>query len=298
MGWKEAAYLKYLSGGGGTLDGSSVPQETLPHLQEMAARAYMKRGNNQGQILYADYPESRQLGNNYEDVARTLGKTAPGNITREGNNWKIKDTYDFYSEGWDKDLDRAKNLLMGGDPIGALSAISPHVGKSMDVDVKIPMTAEQIQMFDRGSPIDTAALQKESFRFGGQDYGWKKYQLGRNDSAVGIASREFGNGSYIPEGSNLKKMVDMIYAKNDGKVDAGDTVWIPTQHNSQGQGNNLTTIDTSDRNAHTRKLPPSSQPNMLHQAQRTANNGLNLLNGYIGAISNGLKKEAGNIFRF
>lgn len=78
MGWKEAAYLKYL-GGGDTLDGSSVPPETLPYLQEMAARAYMKHGSNQEQILYADYPESRQLGNNYFDLDREISTITTSN---------------------------------------------------------------------------------------------------------------------------------------------------------------------------------------------------------------------------
>jgi len=126
MGWREAAYLKYLKGEGGTLD--SVPPEDLPYLQEMAARAYMKQGANQGQLLYANYafsPDEKIM-----DIARVIGKTAPGNITREGNNWRVKDVYDFYSEGWDKDLERSKKLLMSGDPIGALSAMSPHVART------------------------------------------------------------------------------------------------------------------------------------------------------------------------
>lgn len=284
MGWKEAAYLKYLGGSGGTLDSSSVPPEATPYLQEMAARAYMKRGEDRGQLVYADYPEARSFGNNYEDIARTLGKTASGNITRSGNNWRIKDTYDFYSEGWDKDLERAKNLALSGDPIGALSAVSPHIGKPMSVDVTVPMSSEQIQMFDRASPIDMAALQRESFKFGGQDYGWKKYQLGRNDSAVGIANREFANSSYAPEGSNLKKMVDMIYAKNNGKVNTDDTVWIPTERNQVVQNVAPKTLNLKGQGL--QQLPSSGAP---------GSSGMELLNRYVGAISNGLRKEASKL---
>lgn len=140
MGWREAAFLKYLKGDNSNLDASSVPPETLPALQELAARAYMKHGSDKGQLLYADYDRSNS--EQYNQVARTLGKTASGNITREGNNWRIRDTYDFYSEGWDRDLERAKNLIGKGDFIGTLSAVSSHVGKPYQVDMTIPMTSD------------------------------------------------------------------------------------------------------------------------------------------------------------
>jgi hypothetical protein len=264
MGWREAAYFKYLKGKGGTLD--SVPPENLPYLQEMAARAYMKQGANQGQLLYADYafsPDEKTM-----DIARTIGKTAPGNITREGNNWRVKDVYNFYSEGWDKDLERSKKLLMSGDFVGALSAMSPHVGKAYNVDVTVPMTAEQIKMFEQPSSIDMEALQKDSFQFGDQEYTWKKHQLGRNDSAVAIAGRQFAdNPIYKAEGSNLKKMVDMVYAKNNGKVAQGDLAWIPE------------VVEVKPINQTVANTPSKSS------------GGLDLLNRYLGAISNGLKKE-------
>lgn len=253
MGWREAAFLKYLRGDNSNLDASSVPPETLPALQELAARAYMKRGDSQGQLLYADYDRSNS--EQYDQVARTIGKTAPGNITREGNNWRIKDQYDFYSEGWDRDVERAKQLALGGDAIGTLSAMSSHVGKPYQVDMTVPMTPEQIKMFDNPSAIDATALQGSEFKFGGKNYKWKQHQLGRNDSAVAIASRQFaGNTMYKAQGQNLKKMTDMLYARNNGAVDAGSTVWIPEEVN------NVSVRATINSKAERPTPPPAATP--------------------------------------
>lgn len=254
MGLREDAYLRYLSGSGKTLTAANVPQEMIPYLQGLAGRAYDKPTTTRGQLLYEDYPTD--LSNGYGELKATIGRTGIGQITRDGNNWRIRDRYDFnpVDGGLTGDLSMAWNAIKQGDKTTALGRLThaSNVGKPFDVDISVPLSAEQLKQFgDRAKDINTGAVWDKGFKLGGQDYEWQQVDTNPTDSMTALAKQYMGGGTYKAEGTNLEKMQKMLAMRN-GNFKAGEKTWVPV-----------------------------AKPNQ---------NALDLVNSYVGAIQKNLGK--------
>lgn len=226
MGLKEEAYIKYITGQGGKLNESSISPNYFQALSDLAERA-SRRG---GQLLYDDYNTSIP---NEGEIKATVGRTAKGNITREGNYWRIRDTYDFnpVEGGVQGDLDMARKALQSGDTttaLGRLTHASPF-GTPYDVDIRVPMTPQQIQKYNPKATAADRAVFQDEMTFGGKRYKWQLSNINPTDSYTDIAARSFAGSNYKPEGSNLNRMQDMLMRRNRGYQGDANQMWMPVE---------------------------------------------------------------------
>jgi len=205
MGTRENAYLKYISGDNSNLTESNVSPEDVSQFQNMAAIGYA----NNGQLNYSDYP----AGNDNDQFKQTIGRTAPGGIQRQGNDWVINDEYKFndYHPGENK-LAIAGQALLAGKPVDALGTVSNMFGTPYDTNIRVPMTPAQIQQYGGNAP-DASPI-----KLGGQDYDWELKDIGNTGSYQDAAKQAFAGNQYKPEGSNLDNMAQMIAKRNVGNT--------------------------------------------------------------------------------
>lgn len=260
MGLREEAYLRYLAGQGGRLTESNVSNDMFAALQQLAEKA-SGRG---GQLLYSDYnPNDAGEG----QLKATIGRTAPGNITREGNYWRIRDTYDFNPvEGgvWG-DLKMAGEAALHGDAttvLGRLTHASPF-GKAYDVDVRVPMTAKQIEQYNPKATKAQRAVFNDGMVFGGKKYNWELRDINPTESYDDIAKRQFAGSAYKAEGTNLDKMRNMLAYRNKGYGNASGSMWVPVE-----VGNASTNAPPTSSSSHTTPALFQTDGRMLGTGER------------------------------
>lgn len=225
MGLREDAYLKFLRGDTSALTENSVDAKLYSAFQGLAEKAIGKGG----QLLYDDYdPNNPGMG----ELKATIGRLGKGGITREGNYWRIRDTYDFnpVAGGVMGDLEMAGAAIMSGDPVTTLGRLThaSNVGKAYPVDIRVPMTVEQIQKYNKGATAADRAVFTDGMQFGGKRYDWRLQDVAAQDSYDSIAKRQFAGSAYKPEGSNLAKMTDMVMRRNRGYSNSGK-MWVPIE---------------------------------------------------------------------
>ena len=266
MGFREQAYLRYLGGKGTTLTGADVPQDMIPAFQELAGIGYKKPKDIRGQITYDDYKTTTNPG--VGELKATIGRTGVGQIYRDGNYWRVKDTYDFnpVEGGVMGDIKMGVKALQQGDMVTALGRASRYVGKPYNMDVTVPMSPEQIQAF--GSQM---THKPDDITFGGQKYNWAAHTVGEGETANALAQKYFAGNQYKPEGDNLTKMSNMIAQTNLGSVKAGDKVWVPV---------NGTKVAQVPQNALPSQLPADSTVS----GGNPITGAIDLLNHHLGGI--------------
>lgn len=204
MGTRENAYLKYLRGDNSDLTERGIDLNDLNEFQKLGQIA----SQNKGQMLYNMYPNNELI-----QARQTIGRTAPGQITRDGNTWVIKDDYNFNGANtslWDKAKYMAKSFLQG-DPLAALSRASTLVGSEYKTDIRVPLSPEQITA--NGGKM---AYSPDNTVVGSSSYEWKPQQLNNGESYESIAQKAFADNQYKPEGKNLSNYTEMIRKQNAG----------------------------------------------------------------------------------
>lgn len=203
MGTRENAYFKYLRGDNTTLTERGIDPNDISQFQNVAQIA----ANNNGQMSYDKYP------NGSYQVQHTIGRTAPGQIRRDGNTWIIQDDYNFNGADtslWDKAKFMAKSFLEG-KPLQALSRASTLIGDEYKTDIRVPLTPEQIVA--NGSKM---AYDANNTVVGGQQYKWEPYQLQQGETFESVARNSFNDNKYKAEGINLNNYTRMLEKQNYG----------------------------------------------------------------------------------
>lgn len=214
MGTRQSAYLKYLRGDNSDLTERGIDINDLSQFQHIGEIA----SKNKGQMLYDMYPQGEV------EARQTIGRTAPGQITRDGNTWVIKDDYNFNGANtslWDKAKYIAKSFLQG-DPLAALSRASTLIGSEYKTDIRVPMSPEQIAR--NGGQM---AYNPDNTIVGGQQYGWKPQVLNDGENYETVAQKAFANNQYKPEGKNLDNYTEMIRKQNAGNH--SNIVYVPVR---------------------------------------------------------------------
>lgn len=217
------AASKYAMGDRSTYTEKDLLPGAVPYFQEMAQRAYEKHPSLSGQTLYGDH---RNLGQNLmsgNPALSVIGRTAPGNITRDGNDWVIKDTYDFGNKGSVR-----KSLSEGRIGSAIAQSFEKLPDSSYEVNMRIPMTPEQKAFYNSPKAQDISGMTSDTFTMGGQKYKWVEQEVKGNESVSSLAQDAFADNTYKPEGSNLAKYQRAITAKNPDVIGKpGDRMMVP-----------------------------------------------------------------------
>lgn len=203
MGTREKAYFKYLMGDNTTFTERGIDPDNINQFQNVAGIA----ANNNGQMLYDMYPQGSY------NVQHTIGRTAPGQIRRDGNTWIIQDNYNFNNADtslWNKAKFMAKSFLED-NPLQVLSRASTMVGSEYKTDIRLPLTPEQI--IASGGKM---AYDPNNTVIGGEQYEWKPHQLQDGETFESVARDSFVGNKYKPEGTNLENYKSWIEKQNYG----------------------------------------------------------------------------------
>lgn len=199
------AYFNYLFGGGKGIDESTINTQDVPQFQRMAEVGVQ----NDGQLLYNNYPENQDNS----QFRQTIGRTGKGGITRERNTYNVQDLYDFNSKNSSvgNRIGKIGQAIASGDHLAALSHASTFGGQEFQTDMRVPVSLEQQQKEGQKVPYSINAT-----TIGGNQYRWEPYQLKEGESWEDVARNSFAGNRYKPEGDNLANYANMIIKQNQG----------------------------------------------------------------------------------
>lgn len=223
MGFKESAYLKYLRGDKSVLTGDGMTDQEKNTYRQMAEIAWNRPTVSKGQMLYQNYPNTYDM----HQVRHTIGRTGidprfvPGQpesqsyIRREGNNWRIKDVYDFAPQT--NPLQKGAELLFSGKPMEALAAASSGLSQNAyPVDIQIPLSPDQLKR-----------LGSNEITYGGQNYTYEPYQFAKGETVEQAVKKAFAGNLYKPEGDNLKNYIARVRQRNKIRGSGDTSYYIP-----------------------------------------------------------------------
>lgn len=213
---REKAFLKYLSGNSSPLNQNILSQGELSALQELSETAYQKTGTptydkSKGQLSYEDYRNDKD----HYRVKTLIGRTAPGGITRVGNNWNVVDRYDFNPD----DIRRIPEFIKEGRWVSALSGVAAAAPKASayDISMQIPMTPEQVKR-----------LGSNELNIGGQQYLYEPYQFAQGETIEQAIQKQLAGNRYKPEGENLANYKRVIEQRNKMRSPGDSTFYMPS----------------------------------------------------------------------
>lgn len=212
---RNKAYAKFLlPWQNSTLDGSGLRDEEAEALRLLATISQRKPvegengrpGSYQGDVGYGDYLNPLVEAHKGQRLIRTL--IGQGNIQRVGDEWRIDDYYDFDK----KDYTELPGAIERGEYIPALSGVSAQVPwkSEFPVDIRIPMSQEQLREFGEAPKAQLAIGEKE--------YDYVPYRFSEGQTLEDVLRKEFQSNKLKPEGANLERYVKIVKQRNKGRV--------------------------------------------------------------------------------
>lgn len=222
MGFKEDAYLKYLRGDKSVLTGDNMNDQERDTYRQIAEIAWNRPTSSKGQMQYQNYPDTYDMQQIKHTIGRTgtdprFDPTASGEsyIRREGNNWRIRDVYDFAKQR--NPLQKGAELLFSGKPMEALAAASSGLNQNAyPVDIQIPLSPDQLKR-----------LGSNELTYGGQNYTYEPYQFAKGETVEQAVKKAFANNQYKPEGDNLKNYIARVQQRNQTRGSGDTSYYIP-----------------------------------------------------------------------
>jgi hypothetical protein len=258
MSLRDEAYAKYFFGDTNeSLTGRNLTPEEVEAYIRMAEAAWNKPTQAKGSLIYEDYPKDPpgldKFYDPYFQVRTTIGRTGvdprfnknsseASYIRREGNNWKIKDWYDFNSNNQIKPgsvtpqtpegvleqnhetalrliADGIRNrdvgqFLQAANPISRLIKGDKH---GYQVDISLPLSKDQLKR-----------LGNNHLEIGEQRYIYEPYVFSPGETTQAAIRKAFANNpTYKPEGKNLERYTEIVEKRNKFRGGRDTSYYIP-----------------------------------------------------------------------
>lgn len=214
--------------------------EQLRRLSEMATNKPMaKRGSIEAKDYLLDTKNPSSIRPDLNLVNLMVGRIGvdprygnSGNdtsyIRREGNNWRIRDWYDWNPNNKDgeSNIDAAKRLIKKGivdrDIDSFKQAINPISRQikgdkhGFQIDFTVPMSQEQIKR-----------LGNNELTIGKQQYYYEPYKFAQGETVEQAIQKRLSGNRYKPEGADLQKYVNMVKQRNQVRGQGDTAYYIP-----------------------------------------------------------------------
>ena len=237
------------------------PQE-MDSFRRIAEIATSKPLGQRGSVVASDYLQDPKNPDSVDprlkDVNLSIGRTGSdpryggvgtnSYIRREGNNWRVKDYYDWNPNNRTRaNGSRETNIQAASRLIGdgirernvsrfkeALNPISRQIkgdNHGFQTDFTVPLSEEQLKRLGSNEMV-----------MGGQKYYYEPYQFAQGETVEQAIQKQFAGNKYKPEGENLANYKRMIEQRNKSR-NPGDTAFympsLPEQVRSPAPQLNL-----------------------------------------------------------
>lgn len=249
----------------------SMSPEEMESFRRVAEIANNKQTNQKGSITRNDYLLNPDDPNSVNPALRSanlsIGQTGTdprfnpksdsrSYIRREGNNWRVRDWYDWNSNNRIKpngeresNVDAALRLIGSSiqnrdvnDLKQALNPISRQImgdNHGFQTDITIPLSPDQVKR-----------LGSNELTYGGQGYTYEPYQFAKGETVEQAVQKAFQSNQYKPKGDNLKNYVAKVQQRNKQRG-SGDTSYyipqavsqLPSARVPQKQNNLISALD-------------------------------------------------------